>query len=440
MISRPGRESAYTKGMHQRTWLSLLTFPMVAVFSYPVIVHPAQEAPRREVKAAPQDPLAGLSDIQDVLQLVRDNYVDPPDMEKVVGGGIQAALERAHPLNAYLSPEDLRLPDPGPAEIGIRVQKRQIYAQVLAVTTGSPAAKAGFQPGDVIRKIDEDSIGPMSAWTLERRLRGAVGSQVSLLRYAAATTELKKVTLTREKIQRPPAFIRKEAKATLLGFEDLDPGRTGELKNVLAGLDRSLPLVLDLRRCSGGDLGEAALVAGLFAGPGLLATVQETGRPDQPVAIVPAGLPPFAKLAVITGPWTAGAPEALAAALKKQGVPVFGERTMAMGVERTRFLLRQGGAAEVVNRRWLGAGGEYLGLGGDRPEALKPKAGGETLQPGVVPDHIFKNMKPEEDPLPKILEILAQGPKAAKLQPPAPARKAAVLMSSLASDQALDAV
>ncbi|HLO66922.1 MAG TPA: S41 family peptidase [Holophaga sp.] len=424
--------------MHQRTWLSLLTFPMVAAFTYPVMFRPAQEAPRRETKASSQDPLAGLSDIQDVLQLVRDNYVDPPDMEKVVGGGIQAALERAHPLNAWLSPEDLRLPDPGPADIGIRVQKRQIYAQVLAVTTGSPAAKAGFQPGDVIRKIDDDSIGPMSAWTLERRLRGAAGSQVSLLRYASANSELKKVTLTREVAQRPPAFVRKEAKASLVGFEDLAPGRTGELKTLLAGLDHGLPLVLDLRRCSGGDLAETALVAGLFAGPGPLVTIQETGKPAQTITIVPASLPPFAKLAVLVGPWTAGAPEALAAALKKQGVPVFGERTMAMGVERSRFLLRQGGAAEVVNRRWMGAGGEYLGLGGERPEALKPKPGADTLQPGVTPDHPLKNLKPEDDPLPKILETLAQGPKAAKLEGTRTTKRDNVLVSSLGSLDAAD--
>jgi carboxyl-terminal processing protease len=411
--------------MHQRTWLSLLTFPLVAAFSYPVVVQPTRVA-KAEVQTTAQDPLAGLSDIQDVLTLVRDNYVDIPDMEKVIAGGIQGVLERAHPLNAYLSPDDLHLPDPGPASVGITVIKRQIYAQVVAVVPGSPAAKAGFQVSDMVRKLNGESIGPMSAWTLERRLRGPVGSDLTLLRYAAGSGDLKTVTLKRERIQAPPVAVRKDPRATVLAPADLHPGRAAELKAILAGLDHNLPLVLDLRQCAGGTLAEAAQVAGLFVGAGTLATVQETGKPDLPVPVQPAGLPPFAKVAVLQGSYTLGPAEALSSALKRQGVPMFGERTYGLGVERTRFLLKQGGAVELVTRRWLGAGGEYLGAGGEKPEALKPQEGKgveprtQTLGYGVAPDYVIKAArpderagKPEEDPLPKILEILGSKAKAA---------------------------
>ncbi len=420
---------AYTRGMHQRTWLSLFTFPLVAAFTYPVMVQTAPPAARTEVRATAPDPLGGLSDIQDVLTLVRDNYVDTPDMEKVIAGGIQGVLERVHPLNAYLTPEDLRLPDPGPAGVGITVVKRQIYAQVVAVVPGSPAAKAGFQASDMVRKLDGDSIGPMSAWTLERRLRGPVGSELTLLRYVAANGELKKVTLTRERIQAPPVSVRKDPRATMLAIPDLGPGRAAELKALLPSLDHNLPLVLDLSHCAGGTLAEAAEVAGLFVGPGPLATIQETGKPPVPVAVVPASLPPFAQVAVLQGNYTLGPAEALSSALKKQAVPLFGERTYGLGVERTRFLLRQGGAVELVNKRWLGAGGEYLGSGGEKPELLKPQEGkgiSTKDQPfgyGVQPDHVIKPARPEEhvgkgakgedDPLPQILEVLGAKSKAA---------------------------
>jgi carboxyl-terminal processing protease len=414
-------------GMHQRSWLSLLTFPLVAAFTYPVVVQPAPQASRTDSKPAP-DPLAGISDIQDVLTLIRENYVDVPDMEKVVDGGIQGLLERAHPLNAYLSPEDLHLPDPGPAGIGITVVKRQIYAQVVAVVPDSPAAKAGFQVSDMLRKLDGESIGPMSAWTLERRLRGPVGSELSMLRYASANGELKKVTLKRERIQAPPAAVRKDPRATVVALADLGPGRAAELKTLVAGLDHKLPLVLDLRHCAGGSLQEAALVAGLFVGAGPLATIQETGKPPVAVAVVPAGLPPFAKLAVLQGGYTLGPAEALSSALKKQAVPVFGERTYGLGVERTRFALKQGGAVELVTRLWIGAGDEYLGFGAEKPETQRPldTFKGQTPAPrqgptgfGVAPDHVIKAPRPDErdakggedDPLPRILEILTAKPK-----------------------------
>jgi carboxyl-terminal processing protease len=419
--------------MHQRTWLSLLTLPLVAAFTYPVVVRQAADAPRHEAAGSAQDPLAGLSDIQDVLSLVRDNYVDPPDMEKAINGGIREALERAHPLNAYLSPEDLRLGDPGPASIGIRLIKRGIYAHVVSVTPGSSAAKAGIVVGDVVRKLDGDSVGVMSAWTLERRLRGPVGSELSLLRYGSVSGETKKIVVKRELPLRPAIAVRKEAKAVVVALTDLTAGRVAELKDVLAGLDHRLILVLDLRQCAGGTLPETALAAGLFVGAGPLGVVQETGRTDLPLAIVPAGLPPFAKLAVLQGQGTLGPAELLASALKKQGVPVFGERSAALGVERTRFTLKGGGAAEVVNKRWLGAGGEFLGAGGEKPEGKKaaaPAKGPESAGPkapvvdavkvpaagyGVVPDHPLKGLKPEEDPLPKILEVLESGAKHASL-------------------------
>ena len=413
--------------MHQRTWLSLLTLPLVAAFTYPVVVRQSVDAPRQETAGPAQDPLAGLSDIQDVLSLVRDNYVDPPDMEKAIGGGIREALERAHPLNAYLTPEDLRQGDPGPASVGLRLVKRGIYAHVVAVTPGSVAAKAGIEVGDVVRKLDGDSVGVMSAWTLERRLHGAVGSELSLLRYGAVSGETRKIVLKRELPLHPPIAVRREPKATVVALTDLAPGRAAELKAVLATLDHQLPLVLDLRNCAGGTLPETALAAGLFVGAGPLGAVQETGKADQPLAVVPAGLPPFVKLAVLQGQGTLGPAELLASALKNRAVPVFGERSAALGVERTRFLLRGGGAAEVVNKRWLGAGGEFLGAGGDKPEGRKVAAKAkvpETDAPkipnadttkapaggyGVVPDHPLKGLKPEEDPLPRILESL-EGP------------------------------
>lgn len=413
---------AYTDPMHQRTWLSILSFPLVAAFTYPVMFQPTRVAAKAPIQAqAPaQDPLAGLSDIQDVLTLVRDNYVDNPDMDKVIAGGIQGVLERAHPLNAYLSPEDLHLPDPGPAGVGITVVKRQIYAQVVAVVPDSPAAKAGFQVSDMVRKLDGESIGPMSAWTLERRLRGPAGSELTLLRYAAGSGDLKTVTLKRQRIQAPAIAVRKDPKATVVTLADLNPGRAAELKGLLAGLDHKLPLVLDLRQCAGGTLAEAAQVAGLFVGAGPLATIQDAGKPSTAVAVTPAGLPAFAQLAVLQGSYTLGPAEALSSALKYQQVPIFGERTYGLGVERTRYLLKQGGAVELVTRRWMGAGGEFLGAGGEKPESLKPQEGkgigpkSATLGYGVAPDHVIKAPRPDEhagkgedDPLPRILEILA---------------------------------
>jgi len=374
--------------MHARTWLSVLSLPMVAAFTVPVLQqgNPPSSQPKVGTKAAPQDPLAGLSDIQDVLALVQQNYVDPPDMEKVVSGGVQAVLERSHPLNAYLTAEDLRLPDPGPAEAGLVVVKRGIYATVLAVVPGGPAAKAGIQAGDVIRKVDGDSVGRISAWALERKLRGPAGSSLDLYRYNA-TGDLTKTTVQRQLLSPGSLGLKQGPGALLVSLPDLAPGRAEALKKALAAADRGQTLVLDLRQCLQGSMDEAAAVAGLLGSKGSFATLQEAGKPDRVLPVTGTGIP-FARLALLLGRSTLGAPEVLASCLKKGGSRTFGERTPGLGVERARFALRQGGAVELVSKRWVGLGGEKL----DRQ--------------GVVPDQVLK-VTDAEDPLAKVLAALA---------------------------------
>ena len=163
-----------------------------------------------------------------------------------------------------------------------------------------------------------------------------------------------------------------------------------ELKQLLQGADRGLPLVLDLRNCAGGELAEAVQVAQVLGGPGgTLATIQETGKPDRTVSVAASPSPGFGSVAVLLGLGTVGPAEGLASYLKKEALPTIGERSAGLGLERNRFPLRQGGAVELVNRRWLGAGGEKL----DRQ--------------GVVPAEALRGLQPGEDPLPKVLEILA---------------------------------
>ena len=382
--------------MHARTWLSLLTLPLVVAFTMPVLQqgNPPKPQPKAGAKAAPLDPLAGLSDIQDVLSLVQQNYVDPPDMDKVVSGGVQAVLERSHPMNAYLTPEDLRLPEPGPAEAGLVILKRGIYAAVLAVTPGGPAAKAGIQAGDVIRKVDGDSVGRLSAWALERRLRGAEGSSLDLYRYNA-TRDLTKTTLQFQRITPGAILLKPGTGALLVTLTDLDPGRAEELKKALANVDRAQTLVLDLRQCQRGSMLEAAAVAGLLGMKGAFGTLQEAGKPDREIAVTDTGTP-FTRLALLLGRSTLGAPEVLAACIKKSGARSFGERTPGLGVERARFPLKQGGAVELVSRRWVGLGGEKL----DRQ--------------GVVPEQALR-LTDTEDALNRVLTALQTPP------PPAPA-------------------
>ncbi len=375
--------------MHQRTWLSILTFPIVFGLTAPMVPVPRPQARAQDGRTAKQDPLAGISDIQDVLGLIRENYVDPVDMEKVIEGGIQAALTRAHILNSYLSPEELRAPDPGPADLGMKVVKRGMYAQVLVVFPNGPAAKAGLIPGDVIRKVDGLSVGSMTPWSLERRLHGAPGSAVTLYRTAIATLESKTLELKREVVPVPPLEVRSEERGTVLRFLDLSAGRASEAEQALEKADPKKPILLDLRHCVGGSLQEAAKLASLMGLKGTLVKIQETGKEDLEITVPPTSGKTRGNIALLLGTGTSGPSEVLASVAKHSKLSTLGERTAALGALTQRIPLRMGGAVELVYQRWIGVGGERL-----------------DHQP-VVPRQVLRGLRPDEDPVPKALELLA---------------------------------
>jgi C-terminal processing protease CtpA/Prc len=415
-------ELAYTLAMHQRTWLTLLTFPLIVAFTVPMFHKQEQRQAIAMQRAAPgDDPLAGLADIQDVIAHIRNSYVEVPDLGKVLDGGIQGALERASLLNSYLSPEETQLPSPGMGETGLTLVKDKIIAYVVGVAPNSPAAHAGFQIGDWVRKMDNEPISSMSHWAMERRLRGQVGSELEILRMAAGTREQKKVAIKREKLKHQPVSSSVGTKAAFVALHDLGEGRAAELKAALKAADSKLPIVLDIRNCPSGVYVEAAKVASILGCSGTFATLQEVGQPDAPLAVPPNVGAPFREIAVLIGQGTMGPAETLAFALKNLAaqasapeIVFLGERTHGNAVELKTLLLRQGGAVEIVAKRWMGAGGERLDLG---------LAGGQLRSSGLVPDYSLRGVPDNEDFLPRILEALEKGP----IKPKDGPRKVALL-------------
>lgn len=83
--------------MNPRNWLILVTLPIVLGVTTPYW-SPMRQWSTTATAATLQDPsatqknevnldqLAGLADIQDILDLINDRYVEVPDMELVING------------------------------------------------------------------------------------------------------------------------------------------------------------------------------------------------------------------------------------------------------------------------------------------------------------------------------------------------------------------
>ena len=153
------------------------------------------------------------------------------------------------------------------ADVGLVLTRRFAFLMVVAARPGSPAAKAGLQPGDLVKAIDERHTRPMPALVAERLMRGAPGSSVklSVLRAGAEPFD---VTVVRERLK--PAAPEGRMLDAATGYV-----RIGEFTATTAAR-RARPassrcsaraprsLLLDLRDAAWGAPADGVAVAELF--------------------------------------------------------------------------------------------------------------------------------------------------------------------------------
>src|SRR2546422_9535701 len=121
------------------------------------------------------------STLQEIEQILHEDFVNPDKVDSkallngAIAGQIQA-LGDAHTV--YISPEDYQLGVDiiaGTFEgIGAQVDQDPVTGQIVIVAPfrGSPAEKAGIQPGDAILTVNGESTKGWSVAEAVKRIRG----------------------------------------------------------------------------------------------------------------------------------------------------------------------------------------------------------------------------------------------------------------------------
>lgn len=218
--------------------------------------------------------------------------------------------------------------------LSIDIDERTGLLTVVTPMPGSPAARAGLRPGDVIESIDGVRSDTMLLADAVDRIRGEPGTVVKLgIRRGGS---LRLLDITREVIppEEPVEYRLVEAFSASYGYVRLNrfvPGAASRMASALDQLERAgaRGLILDLRDNPGGMVNELVAVADLFLPRGArIATI--AGRPGNPRLLVaenPART--VAPLIVLIDHGTASAAEALAEALQAN------DRAIVMGNART---------------------------------------------------------------------------------------------------------
>ncbi len=236
--------------------------------------------------------LKQLGTFVNVLEYIKENYVEPTDTSTLVNGAIRGMVAELDDFSEYLPPKDyqeLKNETRGDfGGLGIRLSKVEGFITVMSPMPGTPAFKAGVMPGDRILRVDGKDVTSMDLDAAVELMRGPVGKKVKIVmsrknEKTGEYEELPEYTFKREKIVPEVVYYRMlEDNIGYIYLVDFSGHSTEEMQKALEDLTRQgmKALVLDLRFNPGGLLTGAAEVAKLFMGEEQMIVYTQGRKPE----------------------------------------------------------------------------------------------------------------------------------------------------------------
>lgn len=338
----------------------------------------------------------------EILSLVQSHYVEDTNSKELMYGAVKGMLETLDPHSAFMPPEafrEMQVETQGSfGGLGIEITVKDRMLTVVAPIEGTPADRAGIQPGDRIIRIEQQITKDMTLMEAVRKLRGPRGTKVTIGILREGRAEPLEVTLVREVIEvrsiRSKEFEEGIFYARISSFQE----RTAQdLERVLEqGLKGgATALILDLRNDPGGLLNQAVSVSGLFLEKDQLIVYTKGRQKSQEMRFTADAHYSFPKLpmVILVNGGSASASEIVAGALQdwKRAV-ILGTKTFGKGSVQTVIPLSDGSGLRLTTAKYFTPKGRSIhGL-------------------GIMPDIVVELPKPE---------LVAQKPREEEARPPA---------------------
>lgn len=309
-----------------------------------------------------EDTYKGLKTFSEVLSLVESNYVEEVKSKDLLQGAIRGMLRSLDPHTAYMTPEafkEMQVETEGQfGGLGIEVTIQDDVLTVVAPIEGTPAHKAGVEPGDRIIKVDDASTKQMTLLEAVRLMRGPVGTPITITVVREGLEEPKEIMIIRDLIHIQSTRTRFiEPSIGYVRLKSFNKTTSKDLSKALEDLEGQgmKRLILDLRNNPGGLLDQAVETAGLFLESGKpIVTIK--GRNPKKV------LPPFTAqnsghtdypMVVLVNAGSASASEIVAGALQDHGRAVLlGATTFGKGSVQTIVPLSDGSGLRLTTAKY----------------------------------------------------------------------------------------
>jgi carboxyl-terminal processing protease len=325
--------------------------------------------------------LAEIEAFTRAFELIKRTYVDPVGNQPLMQSAIRGMLDGLDPHSEFLDQRQLRnlTEDTSGAYTGLGIQVAQVNRQlvIIAPLDGGPAKRAGVLAGDVIVAIDGVPVQPDAIDAAVKKLRGPIGSKVTLTVLHPDGGKPVPIPLVRQRVRVASVTTRLlEPGYAYLRVSEFQEDTARELTRKLDALQKEAgPLrgaVLDLRSNPGGLLTSAVGVADDFLNSGLI--VSTRGRLPQSnlkFNATPGDLLNGAPMVVLVDNGTASAAEIVTGALKDHHrALVMGRRTFGKGSVQTVLPLGNGDAVKLTTARYYTPDGTSIQVAGITPDIV----------------------------------------------------------------------
>ena len=219
----------------------------------------------------------------EIFLRVQSDFVDSPDGEKLLDAAISGMLESLDANSAYIDPEvfhEMLFQKQGKyGGIGVEAVMESGLVKVVAAVDETPAARAGLMPNDLITKIDGDDVQAMTRFEAADRMRGVIGTPVTLSIVRKGRNPFN-VTLVRDEVR--TQSIKSQILDSDIGYvriSSFTEGTQEELEEAVYLIKQKAGgnlkgFVIDLRNNAGGLLEQAVSVSDSFLDFGELLSIR----------------------------------------------------------------------------------------------------------------------------------------------------------------------
>lgn len=363
----------------------------------------------------------------EVFERVRANYVEPVTDKALIEHALNGMLSNLDPHSSYMNEkdfQDMQVQTKGEfGGLGIEVTMDQGFVKVVSPIDDTPAYKAGILAGDYITHINDTPVIGMTLNDAVDKMRGKVGTSVTLKVRREGVDEAISFVLKRDVIR--IKSVRHRVEQGNIGYIRVTTFNQNTVEGVEAaiaditkqvGNDKLLGYVLDLRNNPGGLLDQAIGISDLFLDKGEI--VSTRGRSEEDTKrdnATPGDVTNDKPIVVLINGGSASASEIVAGALQdhRRGI-LLGTKSFGKGSVQTVIPLPGNGAMRLTTARYYTPSGRSIQAKGIDPDIIVEQAKIETISSAEdIHEADLPGALDKKAPAPEVKKIITDPPPSA---------------------------